>query len=545
MLVVAISYARIYFGVDLTDEAVSLATPYAFTLGARPFVDELAPQQSAALLVAPVVGLSRWVVGSTAGLALFVRHLYFAPVLGAAVAVFFGLRHRLAMPRALLVAAAVVAILPTAKPILSYNSLAAFFSTIAFFTGALAIEQRTGRRVLFAASALALGIAGFAYPPLVVAAAAFVIVLAATARRDGGETWRAFRSFLAVAVVSLLAVTVIIGALGPANVVESLRYGVDLGAGGGPAKLAAIPRAFARSLLGESPVPAPAHPLFLLAFVALAATVIPRLAPLALLALLVSFAAALPRAATGSLTYHLVIQVALFVPLAFRAAHAPWRRWTALVYVPSLLAAITTAYASNNGLVNAMIGFVPGFILALGMVAAPRPGTSRIDDGLRLAGLGLTLALLVAAQVFVYRDDSLPALRTRLSWGPWRGIVTSAERAALLESLRDDIARHEAGHRTIAVIDLPGPYLLTGLRPASPTMWTFFVGDGLRERYARYYADRGRLPDLVVDVRSFVVKSGTVWKFPTEGDPLRDVFRAAGYREVTVRDRYRVLERSP
>jgi len=253
----------------------------------------------------------------------------------------------------------------------------------------------------------------------------------------------------------------------------------------------------------------------------------------------------LPRAATGSLTYHLVIQVALFVPLAFRTALAPWRRLIVLVYVPSLLAAITTAYTSTNGLLNAMIGFIPGFILALGIVAAPRPATSRIDDGLRLAGVGLTLALLVAAQVFVYRDDPLPALRTRLSWGPWRGIVTSAERAAFLESLRDDIARHARGRRAIAVIDLPAGYLLSGLRPACPTMWTFFIGHGTRERYARYYADRTQLPDLVVDVRSFVVTSGMVWTLPTESDPLRDVFRMAGYRVVVVRERYLVLERPP
>jgi hypothetical protein len=545
VLVVVVSYARIYFGVDLTDEAYSLAMPYAFTLGAHPFVHEQALHQTAALLVAPIVGLYRWGVGSIEGLALFVRHLYFGLVLVAGSAVFLGLRHRLATPRALVVAAAVVAILPAAKPILSYNTLAAFFCTIAFFTGALAVEHPTGRRVLFAASALALGVAGFAYPPLIVAEAAFAIAVAVTARRDGGEVWQACRWFLAVTAASLLAVMVVVAALGPVNMAESVRYGVALGAGGGSAKLAEIPPTFARSLMGESVVPAPGHPLLLLAFVAAAAAVAPRLAPLALIALLVSFSAVLPRALTGSLTYHLVIQVALFVPLMFRSSLASWRRLIVLVYAPSLLAAITTAYTSTNGLPNAMIGFVPGFILALGIVAAPRPAASRIDAGLRLAGLGLTLALLVAAQVFVYRDDPLPALRTRLSWGPWRGIATSAERAAILESLRDDIARYATGRRSIVVIDLPGGYLLSGLRPAGPTVWTFFLGEGVRERYARYYADRTRLPDLVVDVRSFVVKSGIVWILPAERDPLRDVFRAAGYREVAIRERYRVLERPP
>ncbi len=46
-------YARLYFGIDFTDESYYAALPYAFSLGHRPLQDELAIHQFAGLMLVP------------------------------------------------------------------------------------------------------------------------------------------------------------------------------------------------------------------------------------------------------------------------------------------------------------------------------------------------------------------------------------------------------------------------------------------------------------------------------------------------------------
>src|SRR5690348_2654767 len=67
VIVVAITYARIYFGADFTDQAYYVAIPYRFVLGARPFIDETTPsQQMAGLLAFPFIWAYHTLFGVTA-----------------------------------------------------------------------------------------------------------------------------------------------------------------------------------------------------------------------------------------------------------------------------------------------------------------------------------------------------------------------------------------------------------------------------------------------------------------------------------------------
>jgi hypothetical protein len=65
------AYIRLYYGVDIEDEAFYAVLPYRFVLGDLPFVDELNVQQfSAGLTILPVKAWI-WLQGSTFGLILF------------------------------------------------------------------------------------------------------------------------------------------------------------------------------------------------------------------------------------------------------------------------------------------------------------------------------------------------------------------------------------------------------------------------------------------------------------------------------------------
>ena len=79
--VAILTYVRLYFGVDFTDESFYAAVPYRFVLGARPLIDETnIVQQTPGVLLYPFVLLWNSVVG-TDGIILYARHLHlvFAP----------------------------------------------------------------------------------------------------------------------------------------------------------------------------------------------------------------------------------------------------------------------------------------------------------------------------------------------------------------------------------------------------------------------------------------------------------------------------------
>src|SRR5277367_4384469 len=89
LVVVAVLYSRVFFGLDLVDEAFYLALPYRFFLGDRPFVDELNVAQAFTFLTYPIVRFYLALTGGKVeGLVLFTRHLYLLWTLGLVTFVF-------------------------------------------------------------------------------------------------------------------------------------------------------------------------------------------------------------------------------------------------------------------------------------------------------------------------------------------------------------------------------------------------------------------------------------------------------------------------
>jgi hypothetical protein len=79
------SYLRIYFGIGHTDEIQYVTSAALESLGGKPFVNEGFIQQIASLMTSPVINAYIKLRGSTDGLVLFNRHLYFAIFLSAAI----------------------------------------------------------------------------------------------------------------------------------------------------------------------------------------------------------------------------------------------------------------------------------------------------------------------------------------------------------------------------------------------------------------------------------------------------------------------------
>jgi hypothetical protein len=231
----------------------------------------------------------------------------------------------------------------------------------------------------------------------------------------------------------------------------------------------------------------------------------------------------------GSLAGALIALLAAFAPASATApaARPIARSLAACVWIPSLLAGVTAAFASDNGAMNAAIGLFPAFVFtgvvlpdALGARRPPpaaasgrasRGGVPAWLDAIRrwsprgravdLAAM-ITMTVMSAALVMeyqrgVYRDEHTDKLDTTVALGPFRGLRTTRSRARLIEDVTRAVRAHadpSGDARIVAYYDFPAAYLMTRMRPAMPSVWTdarIAVAPVMMDYYRRHLTGRG------------------------------------------------------
>jgi hypothetical protein len=521
LVVSALAYARIFFGVDFTDEAWYVANSHRYVLGDRPYVDERnVTQQTASILLYPFT-LAWDALFGREGIVLYFRHLYFLFSATLVAASWLYLRRALGpRPYLLLVAALPVAFLPFAIPSVSYNTLASG----AFLAGALGVFAVSVRP----SPALAAGAAGlhaiavFAYPPFLLPVALQLALV--------GPGWRRHRAVLAAAAAPLL-----LAGLGLLTVflwagVETVRTAIAessefLGHAGGWAKFQDV------VLADEDRFPARFLAVgFLLAAWALRSRV-PVVAA-ALLALLV--VTALPELGTG-----LTVPVELVRNYGFLAIGLyPFVRGRPLarplllrVWVPAMAAGLTVSYSSANGVLNFGLGSVPAAVVTLVFAAWA------LEDVARRAGAGVGAPAVAAALVVgllsalqwgeAYRDGPIAQMGERVEQGPYRGLLTTPAKRDYLDEVVAVVDPLVGPGSTVLFYDeFPAGYLLTEARPNTSYVWLHagVVGRegvaGYREILFRHFRRVGT-PDVVVHVlRGPLHGASAIEVRYRRGDPL-------------------------
>ena len=513
VVVVALTLAwrRLSLGVDLTDEGFTVAVPYRFALGARPFVDEMNILQTAGFFSFPFVKLYVWLRGAT-GIVLFMRHLYLAwTVLVAAVA-FVGLRRVARWEHALLACALCSTLVIATMSDLSYNTLAAGLLVIAMGLGARALVAPGGVRWLAGAGA-AQALAVLAYPSLVVVLPVTAACLVVAAR---GRRRLALRAFAAGALATLAAEALLLASFGVSNVLRCERYQVSdwhrLNGSAGPAKVwSVIDGAFAHLAL---------YPLVVA--LALVVWLAYRRFPLARLALVLTPLALLPfgeQIVSGGDGFAVIYGLAaplfyLFVPAERRAVATTLLVWG---YLPSLCAGLVTGYTSAAGWLQMDVGLLPAIVVSgvyLALALVPRDGepalVRRTLPYLALACLSGMLAVTLHYDYqFLPRAVPYSQLTVTLHGGPYDGIRATPGRAAYLEGLRADLPRvARPSDRLLIFYQAPAFYLFWPHRVATNSVWIssakgLDVNDDpgpLPPATLAYYARRGVTPDVVVRV---------------------------------------------
>lgn len=524
VLLAGLTFRRLFFGVDFTDESFYLACAYRFLLGDTPFVDEINPTQSACLQTLPLLRLYAWASGGIDGAVLFMRMAFLVLCGTVAWSAWLCFRPWIGGPRAALAAILCVLVVPFGIPTLSYNTLASGLFALGVFLASAPLEGRRRDAALVAAGAAhgasAIALVTYAAPALV-----FLLVVIGLRHRE--RKGRAVALYAAGAVVPVLLLLPWLRHVDAAFLDQA--YGGKRYVKIGLAKF-----------LHDLQFHAHLFPRKLLLGLAALLLVVARWRRVRVLALIGTCALPLlliqPHRWTNSLAYTTVL--ALCAPvllwLAWPARNrGPAREFFLLIWIPSALCGEIAVWTSSNGVVNAGFGYLPGAILAsvLAMVVVEESFPS-LRASVRTAASTVwplcAAVVLVRDQAQPFCDDPLSKLDARVEDGPFRGLHTTSRKRDYWQAISGDVAAFSApGRRVLFYPFFPAGYLATGMRPAASSTWTpcdrwVDCETTLRELLERHRGEGV----LVVQVRSIYNSTdapSTSWFDLPRGAPDLDV----------------------
>lgn len=505
VVVVVASFLRLHFGVDFSDESYYVSLAYRFCLGDAPFRDELHLGQTAALITWPFVKAFVGIAGSTDGLVLFTRRLYLLVGCGVAGVAWLGLRQRIPAPAALVISLVCIAFVPLGIPNLSYNTLGSFGFTLGVFLAAPLIFEGEARSFALAASGVAHGIAILAYPPLLVPAAGFALVLCLLATRSPMRA-------IGIYAAGGLAVGVLLAGVTELAGLERVYQFMQTSYGPSDGKFAQVLRQLAQS----GPEKAILLPWMALLWWQGRRRPAWVIATLPLLPLL--FAWPLLRLPLWKAPTHYVASWGamglLLLPLVWQEVWARRLFWGA--WCPALVAGVTVAWSSTNGYTNAGVGMLPAAVVttaylyqAIRAAARSTGGAWRPAFALPLVGVLIVLAIGLNYQRGIYMGGEVLARKrpvVTVDWGPYRGLRTVTPKNDFLRVLAEDLGHlADPSGRIIFYDHFPPGYLLTGMRPATPSIYSCFLltapgPSGDPGFCARHYARTLSEPNVAVHV---------------------------------------------
>jgi hypothetical protein len=521
---------RIQLGVSFTDEAFYVAIPYTFTLGNVPFVNELALQQTAALLATPVTALFvAW--RGTDGIVLFFRVLFLILAAVSGAALYRAARIVLPVPPAIILTVLPLVTVPGIFSI-SYNSLGMNLLAAGAALAAHGVTQRN--RISLALAGPALVLAAFSYPTFLVPAGLCVAAMSVIPARAGSRAeWRLLvYSFLVSAVIAFA----VMASLGWDNLATSLLYMLRHARHGGSAeKVAALWQELSTSA-----------PYSAWQFATLAATTVLTLlfrrglwlGTTVVLILLAGFHGPVAWQTPAFVTIYAVL---FLTPLAVAVA---WRSGAPaallLILAVGIVASMVSAWTSSNGLPNAVLGTHTALFSCLLLCIHG-------DTGHRQVALTAATAILLgsigaASFRFVYTDAPLPELTARVESGPFAGLHTTEVRRDFVTQLAADVTRFGSGKRVVFHDSFPAGYLFVDTAPPIQTTWipyaiAFPAFD--RSWYTTYYTAPGNRPDVAFEILALPRGPGRLsHSKSTPADPMRFFFGSSGTHVLASENQY-------
>lgn len=507
---------RLPYGFDWTDEAYYSVLPYRFVLGDRPLLDTWEVHQLSGMLSLPFLRLYLlFTVGDMTGVMLFFRYVLACVQLLISLYAFFVLRRRSGNIWAFLCAGLMLMHVHYGLNGFSYNAMTPLFCML---SALLVFDGMDGRHPLLKVwlGGVFYAFAVQAYPYFALSVPVYGIFWWQFLRRHQGQAGAkrlpvAFGAGV-ISVLALFAAFVAFRSSG-GNLLAGLR-----GMLGDPDHVAESPllilAQYANSLrVLFGPVSWGAAILCVVGILACfwknpRQKAILSKVGLGLCALLI-FAAVIWVAAYDYPNHHKInlaaASLALFAPgLYFLSGRKVDR--SMLLFFLGFALSLAVQLGSNTRIRSSSGMLLPASIGTLLYLADCTRGifsTQRAQIIFRRAAfIGCACQLLLTSGLrlgTVYRDAPLSQLDTVMAEGPAKGVVTTAENAAAYAGIYQDFMDNAPKQGNLLVTNLlPVAYLMTGMRPATPSTFNMTMDS---DWLAQYYAENPeRMPDCVYAV---------------------------------------------
>ncbi len=511
---------RLFFGVDLQDEAFYCALPKSFAEGRIPFREELNGAQAAGILLTPLASLFLLFSAKAEGIVVFFRITYFLSLCGLSFFAFEKIKKHIPVLEALLAALLLLSFWPFAIPSLSYNTMGALFLNC----GLLALFSQEEKKQMdwrLPVGLLFLGTSVFCYVTLILPIA---VALGLFFRFSRNKKWPLPSRVASATVLAgfiLLALYLTFLYIGMARLGLISHYIDSFGdTGGGLKKFLVLFAQLKHNLLFVSLI---TIGTWLIIF---SAKRIPQLA--ILLTLLLGWSLFRFPFVITILPFHLSILAYTLtgLPMALdrkREQKFPFWRSVSLI---SCMFGIVCAWSSSNGLTNFAV------MSSLGILG----GAWYISDSLNGRGLTARAAGVLLLGIFltfqvrslytnVYGDDSnLKLLNRIVTSGPYRFLKTSPAKTEFIDTLSSDLGNSVPDGVAFYESFVSG-YLFTNAKIKAPTLWAYSLKQGGydREIFARFYQDPENRPETLFWLHTLPVLTGFEEHLDHElPDPLKN-----------------------
>ncbi|WP_413289268.1 hypothetical protein [Bdellovibrio sp. HCB337] len=521
------TFFRLFFGVDFTDESQYLAQALGPLIGGKAFVTDRLFQQSGSLWATPFFWLYLKIVGSTTGIALFFRFIYFGFSLTTGFALFRALRKNLEFGNALALSVLPVLYIPFSMPAVSYNTMAVLMTVLSLSLLRLLKTKRSFGMACLLSITIAMAI--YSYP---ITGFGFVILFLLEWKNKDLRLWMG-RVFVGT-TIALLVFAIPIFAIGLEEIQKNFEVARSISLLNLQNKIDV-----SKAYLG---ILAP-HWLVLVSagLTAIFSAWKRKSFEYALLPFLVIYyVIAGPKLALDS-SFGFLIYACAFIFAAYLVKRI-WRG-EKLVFSNEVLVgcamATIMAVTSTNGVLNAALGFSIALIFILESATIQQRRLPWI------AWLSVVLIYCFAPWAFFYRDGRLPELTQQVSSGPFYGIYTNVAKAAYVKEVEEDFKSLPSTAQSIFVYDsFAAGYLFTTLRPMTFMyyMHPTYVSPGLRAELNAVFATEKAKPDIVFETFAIPTDSKN-WIFLK--DPQKNVYEDSFWNFFKNSPQYRPFIQKP
>ncbi len=561
-IVLLACYIRIYIGVYFTDESFYIAIPYRFILGNIPLKDEYSICQFAGVLLYPFYYLYLLLHHSTDAIVIFSRHLYFAFFTLLSGFCYYTFKNELGWRLAILTAIYCLAFNFCNIALLSYNTLATFFLTCGCLCNYQIYKQHSKISFYFIASGFCFSAASFVYPPLIIVAFISYLILSL---RD----WqKSVVSFTVGAIPLLLLSVILIYHAGLPALFNTYHYLVDTGYTQRSSnsiyslwelwKIYTSGKGIVLSLLGIFCLASLLQYAFKFStkinkdLLLLCEKIIIYSTLLIPIILIAAYLQQLIHRYEHVLgwdfvtdCYTLLINLCFLAPIYLKILPDKpcFKNLLISIWLPSLIAGLTTGFFSKNGLPNIIVGLFPALIVSSIMIgqAYKEFCLSAGNKGyiVKLANLFpylivvvLLLILLINKYTFNYQDPPIYQLTQQINQGPFKYLFTANIQKTIDQQYAQDINQMQYLYKPNSILIYPGfsaGYLYSNLLPMTNSVWLFDLTDKVTSTTLSYLNERKEDPDIVVIMKNDIHNSN---------DALVNFVKTSNYELIKSRDGY-------